>query len=134
MKITDVSMNTNPQQATAKKEAAEAANFESAIEKAIASGDKEQLKKVSEQFESVFIHMMIKSMRTTVTDGGLTEKSHARGIYEGMYDQEMANKMASGRTMGVANMLYKQLEKYVDGDTDKKDEAEVKKMSLDVKG
>lgn len=129
MKITDVSMNTNPQQVTAKKEEADAANFESAIEKALASGDKEQLKKVSEQFESVFIHMMIKSMRTTVVDGGLTEKSNARGIYEGMYDQELANEMANGRTMGIADMLYKQLEKYVSDE-----ETETEKVNLDFKG
>ncbi len=135
MKISNVNMNTNPQQVSQQKEEADAAAFEKAIEKAVASGDEEQLKKVAKQFESVFMHMMLKSMRSTVQDGGLTEKSHARGIFESMYDQTIADEMAEGGTMGIADMIYNQLSKHVDdGDEEDQGNNDIKKVSIDSKG
>ncbi len=71
--------------------------------------DPEKLKDVCRQFESVFLNMMLKQMRATVTDGGLTEKSQARGIFESMYDETLADEMSKGQGIGLAKELYRQL-------------------------
>jgi len=97
--------------------------FQSAIEKAVKSKDQEGLKKATEEFEAVFIQMLLKNMRSTITDGGLIEKSQGRSMFEGMYDEELAKSMALGRQMGIADMLYKQLSQF-----------EEDKKSFDVKG
>lgn len=133
MKVSNVNLNIDPQQATSQKEEADAASFQDALDKAVASGDKEQLKKVAQQFESIFMHMMLKSMRSTVGDGGLTEKSHAREIFESMFDQELADTMAESGDLGIADLIYKQMEKYVSAASEEDDDEE-EHTGLDLKG
>ncbi|SCY87154.1 rod-binding protein [Alkaliphilus peptidifermentans] len=74
--------------------------------------DSQKLMEVCKQFESVFINMMLKQMRSTVGDGGLTEKSHGREIFESMYDETLSDEIASGQGIGLAKDLYKQLTAY----------------------
>lgn len=73
------------------------------------SGDKERLLEVCQEFESIFLHMMLKQMRNTVEDGGLIEKSHARTLFEDMHDEELGKSMARGQGVGLAQELYRQL-------------------------
>lgn len=73
--------------------------------------EEKALKSACEDFEAIFIHMMLKSGRNTVSEGGLIEKSNGTKMFEDMYDQEMAAAMSkSGQGgIGIANMLYKQM-------------------------
>ena len=50
----------------------------------------EELMSLSRQFESIFIHQLLKSMRSTIQKSGLFE-SHATRMYESMHDQELAS-------------------------------------------
>ena len=68
----------------------------------------EKLMSVSRQFESIFIHQLLKSMRSTVQKSGLLD-SHATRMYESMHDQELANLMSEKRSIGLADMVYKDL-------------------------
>jgi len=68
----------------------------------------EELMSVSRQFESIFVHQLLKSMRSTVQKSGLFE-SHATRMYESMHDQELANLMSKTRSIGLADMVYKDL-------------------------
>ena len=68
----------------------------------------EELMSVSRQFESIFIHQLLKSMRSTVQKSGLFD-SHATRMYESMHDQEMANLMSEKRSIGLAEIVYKDL-------------------------
>ena len=68
----------------------------------------EELMSVSRQFESIFIHQLLKSMRSTVQKSGFFD-SHATKMYESMYDQELANLMSEERSIGLADMVYKDL-------------------------
>lgn len=72
--------------------------------------DKELLK-VCQEFESLFVHMMLKEMRSTIPDGGLTEKSKGREIFQDMYDQELAKEISQSQDQGIglAKMLYEQM-------------------------
>lgn len=73
--------------------------------------EEQQLKDVCADFEAIFIHMMLKSGRSTVPDSGFIEKSNGTKMFEDMYDQEMATAMSKSEDggIGIAKMLYEQM-------------------------
>ena len=66
------------------------------------------LKAAAQQFESVFMNMMLKSMRDATPQDGATDSEQTK-MFTGMLDQQLAQNMSSGRGMGLADMLVKQL-------------------------
>ena len=72
--------------------------------------DDQALRETAQQFEALFIQMMLKSMRdaNNVMKSDLVE-SQAAETFEGMYDKEMSVQMAKRNTMGLADMLVRQL-------------------------
>ena len=73
-------------------------------------GDDRALRETAQQFEALFIQMMLKSMReaNNVMKSDLVQ-SDAMETFEGMYDKEMSVQMAKRNTMGLADMLVRQL-------------------------
>ena len=67
-----------------------------------------QLKSLSQQFESIFVHQLLKSMRSTVQKSGLFD-SHAMRMYESLQDEEMAVLMTEQKSIGLADMIYRDL-------------------------
>ncbi|WP_445005320.1 flagellar assembly peptidoglycan hydrolase FlgJ [Halomonas mongoliensis] len=63
----------------------------------------------AEQFEALFIQMMLKSMRDTIPQSGLME-SQATEMYQSMLDQQWSQVMAT-RGIGLADKLLAQLER-----------------------
>ncbi|WP_116474233.1 flagellar assembly peptidoglycan hydrolase FlgJ [Zobellella maritima] len=59
------------------------------------------------QFEALFVQMMMKSMRETVPDAGLT-KGDQRQFYTSLLDQQLSQEVA-GRGIGLAEQLLQQL-------------------------
>ncbi|EOD00725.1 rod-binding protein [Caldisalinibacter kiritimatiensis] len=85
-------------------------NLKSKINNAEKTKDNQKLMEVCKEFESIFIHMMLKQMRSTVPDSGITNKSTAREIFEDMYDQEVAKQVSNqGEGIGIAKVLYEQM-------------------------
>ena len=81
--------------------------------------DKEELKTVCQDFEAILLDYMLKSMRNTVTKSKLLDGGLKQEIFESMYDQEISNYIAhSDKSMGLGDMLYKQLSR--DGDKNEK--------------
>lgn len=71
--------------------------------------DKEKkLREACEGFESIFIQKMWEQMRATVPKSGLMQ-SREEHVWQGMFDQELAKKMASAGGIGLADMMYEQL-------------------------
>ena len=69
------------------------------------------LKQVSKQFESMFIQMMMKSMRDAnkvFEEGGLNDTNEVQ-FYRDMYDQQLALSLSSGQGIGIAEAMYRQL-------------------------
>jgi flagellar protein FlgJ len=54
---------------------------------------------------------MFKSMRGTVPEDGLVEKSTGQDIFDDLMDQEVATQMARTEGVGLADMLFRQLQK-----------------------
>jgi flagellar protein FlgJ len=69
---------------------------------------KAALKETSQQFESVFIQMALKSMRKASPKSDLVNSQQAE-TYRDMYDQQLAVEMGKRAQFGVANLLNRQL-------------------------
>lgn len=74
------------------------------------ANDPAALRKVAEQFESIFTKMMLKSMRDANSSmGDSLFSSQQTEFYEGMFDDQLAVQLAQGKGMGLADMLVRQL-------------------------
>jgi flagellar protein FlgJ len=65
------------------------------------------LKAAAQQFETVFLNMMLKSMRDATPQDGEFDSEQTR-MFTGMLDQQLAQSMAS-RGIGLADIMVKQL-------------------------
>ena len=64
---------------------------------------------VAEQFEAVFLQMLMKGMRATVPEGGLFDTPAVKQ-YQSMFDNQLAVSMAAQGGTGLADLISRQLE------------------------
>lgn len=68
------------------------------------------LKKATEQFESYFLHELLKEMRKTIPqDKLLGDDGHGQEIFRDMMDQKLSETMSERGDLGMAKMMYDQL-------------------------
>ena len=67
------------------------------------------LRPVARQVEGMFVQMMLKSMREALPKDGIFSSDSTR-LYTSMYDQQIAQQMTSGKGLGLADMIVKQME------------------------
>jgi Rod binding domain-containing protein len=67
------------------------------------------VKEAAQQFESIFINMMLQSMRKATERSGLMD-SDAAQTYEAMFDQELALHLSEQGGFGVAEALERQIQ------------------------
>lgn len=67
------------------------------------------LKKVCGEFESIFMHQMLKEMRKTVNKTGMISGGHAEEIFSDMLDEERAKSMS----IGLGDLMYAQLSRSI---------------------
>jgi flagellar protein FlgJ len=65
------------------------------------------LKTVAKQFETVFLNMMLKSMREATPQEGVFDSEQTK-MFTGMLDQQLAQSMAD-RGVGLADVMVRQL-------------------------
>ncbi|RFC36248.1 MAG: flagellar protein FlgJ [Candidatus Nitrotoga sp. LAW] len=65
------------------------------------------LKLVAQQFETVFMNMMLKSMREATPQDGMFDNEQTK-MFTGMLDQQLVQSMSS-RGVGLADIMIKQL-------------------------
>jgi len=63
--------------------------------------------KVAQDFEALFVHQMLKSMRNTVPQA--EDMSTGRRIFTEMLDEQIANTASRTGNFGLAQMIYKEL-------------------------
>ncbi|MBW4054566.1 MAG: flagellar biosynthesis protein FlgJ [Proteobacteria bacterium] len=77
---------------------------------ALTEKQRQQAKKVSQDFEALFVGMMMKSMRATVGKDTLTGGGHGDEVYRSMLDQEYANAaVKQGGGLGIAKIIEKDI-------------------------
>jgi flagellar protein FlgJ len=68
----------------------------------------EEMKKVAKQFESIFIRMLMKEMRSTLEKNPMVGNSRAMEMFQSMQDDQFAERM-SDQGMGIGDMVYRQM-------------------------
>lgn len=74
------------------------------------------IEKVAQQFESVFVQMMLKAMRETVPEGGLFG-DEATKTFEQMLDSQLSVTLSEGGGIGLAPVIARQLKGNANLDT-----------------
>jgi peptidoglycan hydrolase FlgJ len=74
----------------------------------------ESLRKACKDFESVFTHELLKSMRRTIEKCDLFHGGQGEEVYESLLDMELSKSMADTGPNSIAAQLYEQL-KSLDG-------------------
>jgi flagellar protein FlgJ len=104
----DVTKNALTSMQVQKKQA-EDATFKAKLETVMSEKDKNRLKEVCQDFEAVFLNLMLQSMRATVPKSELLGRSMGKDIFESLLDQETSKNMAKAGGIGLADMMFKQL-------------------------
>lgn len=71
--------------------------------------DPAALREVASQFEALFLQNMLKNMREASLGEDILGNSDQHDLYQDMMDQQLALEMASGKGVGLADMLVRQL-------------------------
>src|SRR5215470_5161321 len=66
------------------------------------------VRKVAQQFESIFAKMVLSSMRQA-SFGDQLFGSDQQQFYQGMFDDQLAVELTKGKGLGLADMLVQQL-------------------------
>jgi flagellar protein FlgJ len=69
--------------------------------------DPEAIRAAARQFESLFLGMVLKSMRAAVQTSGLMDNDSTK-LYQSLLDQQLAANMAAGGGAGLAEALVRQ--------------------------
>lgn len=77
------------------------------LRSAAQQNDPAALKKAAQQFEALFTQMMLKSMRDALP--GDSTMGAQGDFYTSLYDQQLATSLSSGKGMGLADLLVRQL-------------------------
>jgi len=87
-------------------------NLSGRIPTVAAQGDPKNasaLKKAAEEFEAVFINQLLKVMRETIEESGLTGEGCGKSIYTELFDQEISLSMARRGMLGISDMITRDL-------------------------
>lgn len=74
-------------------------------------GKKEALQEAAQQFEAIFMKMLLKSMRQAqdVLESDSPFNSESTKFYRDMHDQQMAVELSSNGTLGLSDLIVRQL-------------------------
>jgi peptidoglycan hydrolase FlgJ len=75
---------------------------------------KAKLRKASRDFEAIFVRELLKSMRSTLQDGGMFGSGAQGEIFSGMMDDAVASKIAERGDLGLGNILYQRMVQKID--------------------
>ena len=72
-------------------------------------GRNEKLKKVCQDFESLFLYYLMKNMRESVPQSGLLGGGLGGEYFRSLFDEAVAKAASKGGGMGLWEMLYRNL-------------------------
>ena len=73
------------------------------------AADPEAIRDVAKQFESVFLHQVFKSMRSTVPKDGMLNSGFGGEVFTDMLDQKYAEVASQSSSFGLADTIARQL-------------------------
>jgi flagellar protein FlgJ len=88
-----------------------------AIKRQAKSNDPAALKAAAQQFEALFLQMVLKSMRDATPKEGFFDSDQTR-LYESLLDQQMSQVLAAKGGTGLAAVIQSQLSRYASSASD----------------
>ena len=70
----------------------------------------ESIRKIAQEFESLFTSTMLRAMRKTVGDNPLIPSGFGEQVYTDMLDEKYSEMISTHGSIGLADMIVKQLE------------------------
>ncbi|KUG02721.1 flagellar protein flgj [hydrocarbon metagenome] len=104
-----IDLQTAQTSASAAREASQLTSFDRALNSAIQSDDQKKLYESCQQLESVFLNKVLDSMRACISHSDLIDRGFATETYESMLFDEYSKNMSKTNSLGIADILYKQL-------------------------
>ena len=77
--------------------------------------DVEEVKKLSKDFESIFMEIVLKSMRDSVDKSNFIDGGNGEQIFQSMLDSEYAKNLASQDMTGLSSSIENHLTRLMDG-------------------
>jgi flagellar protein FlgJ len=81
---------------------------------AVSVEEREKLKKLSQEFESVFLDLVMQSMRKTIQKSELTDGGAGEEVFRSMLDQEYSKIISQQNLTGIAGTIEKDLLKLLE--------------------
>ena len=85
--------------------------------------ENKKLQEACRDFEAILLNKLVSTMRESIPDDGLFQKSFGEKMYQSLLDEEMTKNMAHGKGIGIGELLYRKLsgsmKHSADGETDK---------------
>ena len=70
--------------------------------------DKEKLREAADEFESIFIQQMLKTMGETSIESDLLPKSEGEKVFQSMLDEQYSKMSAKSGSLGLGDLIYNQ--------------------------
>jgi murein DD-endopeptidase MepM/ murein hydrolase activator NlpD len=80
----------------------------------------DELRNVTQQFEALFLSYLMKVMRSSVEVTDSDASSMGKDIYTEMFDSEIASNISRTQSLGIGDLLYRQLEYLAERQTNEK--------------
>lgn len=80
------------------------------------SSSREALREAAQEFEALFLQMLLTEMRRTVPDSDLLGDRRAEKLFQSLLDQEMALNSSQAQSLGLAKLIYEQMSRYLPED------------------
>jgi len=68
-----------------------------------------QLQQAAREFEAIFVSYLLKVMRETMEESGLTGEGMGKTVYAELFDQELARSISSNGSFGIADLLVRRI-------------------------
>ncbi len=70
---------------------------------------KDELKQTCAEFESLFLNYLLKSMRSSVPEGGFVDQSEESKMFKSMLDEKLADEISANGGLGLGEIIYQRL-------------------------
>lgn len=77
--------------------------------------DAQEVKKLSQDFEAIFMEIVLKSMRESVDKSNFIDGGNGEQIFQSMLDSEYAKNLASQNMTGLSSSIERHLSQLMDG-------------------
>ncbi|MBC7076206.1 MAG: rod-binding protein [Syntrophomonadaceae bacterium] len=95
------------------KDSGKTESFIRQLENAAKEDNKGRLYSACQEFESIFLNQVFDCMRATIPRNDFTGYSFAREVFDSMLYQEYSKEISKTKSIGIAEMLFNQLNQTV---------------------